>query len=334
MNAWAIDAYGEPDHFRRQTTPRPKPVASEVLIRVMATSVNPIDCKIRRGERPAIAPALPAILHGDVAGIVEELGEGVTDFALGDEVYGMVGGVKDLGGSLADFTKADTQLLARKPTNLSFAEAAALPLVTITAWEGIHDRARVEAGQQVLVHAGTGGVGHIAAQLALAAGAQTTVTISSEKKAQTVHKLCGDAIKTVNYREESVSDYVERITNGRGFDVVFDSVGGENLANSFAATRQNGQVVNILAMTEHDLTPMHLKGLSLHVIFMLLPLLTGIGRARHGAILASATELAEAGKLKPLIDSTHTFDQAGDAHRRAERGQQEGKIVLTHPEHL
>jgi len=333
MNVWAIDAYGEPDHFRKQPATLPAPGAGEVLIRVAATSVNPVDCKIRRGERPAIAPELPAVLHGDVAGVVEAVGNDVSRFAPGDEVYGMAGGLKNTAGALADFMCTDAHLLAKKPDRLTFQEAAALPLVTITAWEGLHDRARISENETVLIHAGTGGVGHVAAQLAAAIGADVTATISSEKKAAAIQVLNPNGIRTINYRNVSVSEYVEHLTNGRGFDIVFDTVGGENLSASFEAVCRNGRVINILSMAEYDLTPMHLKGLSLHVVFMLLPLLTGAGRTRHGEILTEATKLCDAGKLHPLIDSRFSFDDAGDAHRRAESGEQIGKVVLFHPDY-
>jgi NADPH:quinone reductase len=334
MQAWAIDEFGEPDHFRRQSAPRPIPGAGEVLIRVAATSVNPVDCKIRRGERPAIAPPLPAILQGDVAGVIEEIGPEVTDFKIGDEVFGCVGGFKDLGGSLADFTIGNVQLLARKPTNLSHPQAAALPLVTITAWEGLHDRANISAGQSVLIHAGTGGVGHVAVQLSRAAGAKVATTISGDAKAAALHEICGPELETINYRTEEVTEYMKRLTGGNGFDIVFDTVGGPNLGRSFGATRRHGQVVNILSMAEHDLSQMHLKALSLHVVFMLIPMITGEGRSRHGAILREAAKLVEDGMLKPLIDCIHPFDDASEAHRRAESGQQIGKVVLVHPEHI
>ena len=332
MNAWAIDEFGEPDFFRKRDVTKPIPGPGEVLVRVAASSVNPVDCKIRRGERPLISPELPAVLHGDVAGTVEAIGEGVSQFAVGGEVFGMAGGLKNSGGALADFMRADCRLLAHKPKKLAFSEAAALPLVTITAWEGLHDRANIQASDSALIHAGAGGVGHVAAQLAAAAGARTATTVSSEAKADAVRSLISSGIEIINYRKEHVSDYVKRITDGNGFDIVFDTIGGDNLTKSFDAVRRNGRVINILSMAKHDLTSMHLKALNLHVVFMLLPLLTGEDRERHGEILATAATLADAGKLRPLIDSQYSFDDAGEAHRRAESGKHMGKVVLVHPD--
>jgi len=159
----------------------------------MATSVNPADTKIRRNG-PPIAPALPAVLGMAVAGIVEAVGPGVTALAPGDGVYGCAGGVKGMHGALAEYLLTDPALLAPKPPQLSWREAAALPLVTITAWEGLFDRAHVAAGQNVLVFAGTGGVGHIAVQLAKATGARVVATASSAKKADLARSLGADAV--------------------------------------------------------------------------------------------------------------------------------------------
>ena len=176
-----MHAHGGPELFRIEDRPKPEIKPGHVLIRVAASSVNPVDFKIRQGLSP-IGPELPGILHGDMSGTVEEIGEGVEGFTEGDEVYGCIGGFKDLPGVLADYALADARLLARKPTNLSMIEAAALPLVTITAWNALMDRAKVSEGQRVLVHAAAGGVGHVALQIAKAAGAEVHVTASSEEK--------------------------------------------------------------------------------------------------------------------------------------------------------
>jgi len=170
MRAQIIDAFGEPDVFRMATLPDPQPGPGEVVVALAATTVNPVDYKIRR-HGPSIAPALPAVLGCDVAGTVVAVGADVTAFKVGDEVYGCAGGVAGVsGGSYAEHIAADARLLARKPATLSLREAAALPLVTITAWEGL-DRAGVGAGTTVLIHGGAGGVGHVAIQLAKARGA-------------------------------------------------------------------------------------------------------------------------------------------------------------------
>src|SRR5271170_3984580 len=162
--------------------PRPALEANQVLVRISASGVNPLDTKIRAGQAAHARQPLPAVLGLDVAGTVEEVGPSVIAFSPGDEVYGMVGGVGGLQGTLAEFIAVDADLLALKPKNLSMREAAALPLSVITAWEGLVDRASVHADQQVLIHAGAGGVGHIAVQIAQSFGARVFATVSAEKK--------------------------------------------------------------------------------------------------------------------------------------------------------
>ena len=165
MKAWGINRFGGPEVFQELEVPTPTLGDSDVLIQVKASSFNPIDAKIRRGELP-VAPKMPAILHGDVAGIVVQTGRLVQRFQIGDEVYGMIGGFGSAQGALADYIKADSSLLARKPNNLSFQEAAVLPIAAITVWEALVEKAPVRPGQRVLIHGGTGGVGHIAVQMA------------------------------------------------------------------------------------------------------------------------------------------------------------------------
>ncbi|MEH7378835.1 alcohol dehydrogenase catalytic domain-containing protein, partial [Neobacillus drentensis] len=182
MKAQVIKRFGDPSVFEIAEVPNPEAIPGHVVIQVKATSVNPIDTKIRGGAVPAVAPEFPAVLHGDVAGVVVEVGEGITEFKVGDEVFGCAGGFKGTDGALAEYMLADVQLLAPKPKNVTMAQAAALPLVTITAWESLYNRANVQNGQTVLVHAATGGVGHVAIQLAKLAGAKVFTTASSEEK--------------------------------------------------------------------------------------------------------------------------------------------------------
>lgn len=326
MRAQVIEAFGEPDVFRVVNLPDPQPGPGEVVVAIAATSVNPVDYKLRR-HGPPIAPALPAVLGCDVAGTVVAVGADVTAFKLGDEVYGCAGGVAGVsGGSYAELIAADARLLAPKPATLSLREAAALPLVTITAWEGL-DRAGVGAGTTVLIHGGAGGVGHVAIQLAKARGATVYATVSSDEKAAVAKRLGAD--HTINYREESVADYLARLTGGRGFDVVFDATGGEDIAAPFLAARLNGHVVTIVSQYEADLSPMHAKGLSLHVVFMLIPMLHDRAREAHGRLLRKAAALADAGRLRPLVDPERfALEDLPRAHAKAEAGRALGKVVV------
>jgi len=329
MKAAVAKTVGREARLEIVELPIPELQTGQVLIEVKASSLNPVDNVFLRMGIEGMSPELPAVLHGDVAGVVAEVGAEVEAFAVGDEVYGCAGGFKGHGGALADFLAADAQLLATKPSSLSFAQAAALPLVTITAWEGLVDLAGIQADQHVLIQGGCGGVGHVALQIAKAHGARVATTISSHAKAKTACDLGADDI--INYRQESVEQSVQRLTGGRGFDIVYDTVGGAVLDQSFRAARKKGQIINILGFNSHDLSLAFRSGLTLHFENMTLPLLTGVGRARQGEILRQAAELVEAGKLKPLLDPHRfTFDQANEAHALYESRKHVGKIVLTH----
>ncbi|MDQ6598973.1 quinone oxidoreductase [Bacillus salipaludis] len=328
MKSQIIQSFGDPSVFKLKEISKPELKPGHVLIQVKATNVNPIDIKVRAGAVPAVAPEFPAVLHGDVAGVVVSVGAGVTEFKIGDEVFGCAGGFRGTtGGALAEFMLADVDLLAHKPKNLTMEEAAALPLVTITAWEALFNRARLITGQDLLIHGATGGVGHIAIQLAKWGGATVFTTASSQEKLEIGKRLGADV--TINYREETVHDYVQKYTNGKGFDVVFDTVGGENLDRSFEAAAVHGTVLAIAARSTHDLSPVHSKGLSLHVTFMLLKILNKEMHKHYGEILKKVARVVEEEKLRPLLDSNiFTFDEVSEAHEYMESGKAIGKVVL------
>ena len=330
MKAMVINSFGDASVFNQVELPMPEVISGSVLIKVAATSVNPVDYKIRKGKLPNLAPVFPVVLHGDVAGTIIAVGEGVDGFTVGDEVYGCAGGFHSIQGALADFMLADAQLIAHKPKTLSFEQAAALPLVTLTAWEGLFEKTRELKGRKVLIHAATGGVGHIAIQLAKWAGAEVYATASTSEKQEIAKKL--GAKDAINYKQESVADYVGRLTNGRGFDVVFDTIGGENIERSFEAAAHYGEVISIESSGKESyaLGPMHGKSLSLHFVLMLLPMLRNVDRPRHGEILRKVAELVDSGKLKPLVDPKQfTFNEVGAAHDHLESGKAIGKVVLT-----
>ena len=322
MQAAIAEAPGAP--FRIATVARPEPKPGEVLVRIAASGVNPLDTKIRAAAAPHARHPLPAILGLDMAGTVEAVGEGVTRFRVGDEVYGMTGGVGGVQGSLAGFAAVDADLLARKPANLSMREAAAMPLIVITAWEGLVDQMAVKAGDTVLVQGGAGGVGHIVVQIALANGADVYATGSAHSR-EAIEALGATFID----REEPVADYVARLTGGRGFDLVYDTAGGAALDASFAGVRRFGRVVSCLGWGTHSLAPLSFKGAAYSGVFTLVPLLTGEGRRRHGEILEEATKLAEAGQLIPRLDPRRfTLATADDAHVAITDGSARGKIVV------
>lgn len=327
MKALVIEHFGEPTVFQTADLPIPKVLPGHILIRVAATSVNPVDVKIREGAVADIAPAFPAVLHGDVAGVIEAVGDGVDRFKVGDEVYGCAGGVKGTGGALAEYMLADAHLIAHKPQSLTMAESAALPLVSITAWEGLIDRVQVQPGQKVLVYGGTGGVGHIGVQLAKWAGATVYALVSSDEKAAIARSLGADV--TIDYRQTPVEEFVAEHTDGQGFDVVFDTVGNDNLQNAFKAAKLNGTVVSIVSLSQQDLTLLHAKGLTLHLVFMLIPMLFGVNRARHAEILSKLAILVDQGQVRPLLDArSFAFTDVAAAHAYAQSGDAVGKVVL------
>ncbi|TMP88689.1 quinone oxidoreductase [Pseudoalteromonas ruthenica] len=327
MKAMIVNEFGSPDVFELTELTKPEVKKGHVLVKIAATSVNTVDTMIRQmGADLPLSPSAPALLGMDFAGVVEAVGEGVQSFKVGDEVYGCAGGLADLPGTLAEYIVADADLVAIKPKTASMEEAAAIPLVGITAYEGLI-RANVKQGQKVLVHGGSGGVGHIALQLARHFGAEVYSTGGGERQLDLIEQL---GATPINYKTESVASYTQQYTKDKGFDVVFDSVGGENLLNSFEAAALNAHVVSTVSMLNLDLNMVHFKGLSLHVVFMLIPMLHNTGRSEHGVILARLAELVDSKKLKPVLDeSRYTLEQIGQAHQRLESGKATGKVVVT-----
>jgi NADPH2:quinone reductase len=318
----AVISHGSDTPFVREILARPTAGLGQVLVRIKASGVNPLDLKIRSGNAPHAKHPLPAILGMDLAGTVEAIGADVTTLVPGDDVYGLTGGIGGLQGSLAEFAAVDADLLAPKPANLTMREAAALPLIFITAWEGLVDRARVHEGQKVLVQ-GAGGVGQMVIQIARAFGAEVYAV---DKAAQhgVIEQLGATAI---DRHHATVEEYVDDHTKGRGFDVVYDTVGA--LDPSFNAVMRFGHVVSCLGWSTHSLAPLSFRAATYSGVFTLLPMLTGQGRAHHGQILREATWLSEAGKIAPRLDPRrYTFDSVADAHRAIEDRSTAGKIVI------
>lgn len=323
MQAAVLENHGAP--FRLASIARPVPRAGQVLVRIRASGINPLDLKIRAGAAEHAQHPLPAILGIDLAGVVAAVGDGVGKFRVGDEVYGMTGGVGGVQGSLAEYAAVDADLLALKPAHFSMREAASLPLVFITAWEGLVDRAHICASHTVLVQGGAGGVGSMAIQIARAFNARVYAT-DAPARAGIVQQL---GATPIDYTRTQAEDYVAHHTKGRGFDVVFDTAGGASLDASFKAVARFGHVVSSLGWGTHALAPLSFRAATYSGVFTLLPLLTGEGRAHHGEILREATRLAEAGMIKPLLDArTFNLETVGDAYALIEQRQAQGKLVV------
>ncbi|SIT43876.1 Zinc-containing alcohol dehydrogenase superfamily [Paraburkholderia ribeironis] len=323
MHALVLTRYNGP--LELTTLPRPEPAAGQVLVRIAASGLNPLDVKICAGAAGHAKHPLPLILGIDLAGTVTEVGAGVTEFGVGDKVYGMAGGVGGIQGSLAQYAAVDAALLAHTPHNLSMREAASLPLAFITSYAGIVDRANLQAGAKVLVQGGSGGVGHISVQLARALGADVYATASAHHGAL-IQQL---GATPIDYRAQSVEQYVAAHTDGEGFDLVVDTAGGATLDASFAAVKHFGHVVSALGWGTHALAPLSFREASYSGVFTLYPLLSGKCRAHHGAMMREATRLVESGVLKPVVDP-RPFDlsTADEAYEIVAAGTARTKVVV------
>lgn len=324
MRAAVLEHSGSP--MRIVTMPVPTPGPGEALVRIRAVGLNPLDTKIRAGLAMHARHPLPAVLGIDMVGDVVALGQGVDHFDVGDEVFGMTGGVGGVQGALAEYAAVDTRLLARKPAALNTHQAAAVPLAFTTAWEGLVERARVGAGKTVLVHGGAGGVGHMAVQIARAFGAIVHAAASEGDQGY----LEGLGAGFIDYRKMRVEEYVARFTGDQGFDIVFDTVGGTTLDDSFKAVRHHhGHVVSALGWGVHSLAPLSFRGATYSGIFTLLPLLTGDERLRHGEIMREAARLADAGMLGPRVDARRfPLEDVEQAYQYLEAGAAGGKVVV------
>lgn len=305
---------------------RPVPGKGQVLVRIHAAGVNPLDTKIAIGAGAHARQELPAVLGLDLAGTVVELGEAVDGFTPGQEVFGMAGGIGGAQGTLAEYIAVDARLIASKPHALGMREAAALPLVFITAWEGLVDHANVRSGQRVLIHGGAGGVGQVAVQLAKARGAEVYAT-GSAGNLDFIRALGATAI---DYQTQRVEAYVEQFTAGEGFDIVYDTVGGSTLDASFKAVKPyTGHVLSCLGWGQHSLAPLSFKSATYSGVFTLAPLLTGKGREHHGSILREAAVLANAVQLAIRVDPQQfALDEVNDAFRQVAEGRGRGKTVI------
>ena len=322
-----IRNYGGPEVFEIADVSQPEVKSGYVLVKVAASSINPIETKIRSGLVPAITPAFPDILNADFSGEIVALGENVPQWNIGDEVFGCAGGVASLQGALADYMLVDAKLIAKKPINIDHATAALFPLVSITAWEALEEKVHLNAGDKVLIHGAAGGVGHIALQLAKRRGAIVYGTVRNQKQANVVKELGIDVV--IFAEAESVEEYVDKYTDGKGFDIVLDPVGGNNLINSFKAVKYNGSVCTTNGRVTLDLSIMHAKAISLHAVFMLIPMVHNIDRERHNLILKNISSMIEKGQLIINRDERQfSFHEIAQAHRYIESGKALGKISL------
>jgi len=334
MRAMMIDKAGEAAllHLAEQDKPCIRE-ANHVLVQVFAAGVNPIDTKLRANGM-FLPDAYPTVLGCDGAGVVEAVGDDVTEFSAGDPVYYCYGGLgqKYAGqsqGNYAEYMVVPEEYLAAKPESLGYLQAAAAPLVLITAWEALFDRAGLQSGQKVFVHAGAGGVGHVAIQLAKIAGCEVATTVSSDEKAGFVRQLGAD--KVIDYKKEDVAKALLDWSDGNGVDVAFDTVGGEAFKQLIPAMAHYSDLVSILQLPDDvDWKALRLKNVRVSQELMLTPMLSGLkqGAEHHAAILEQCAQLIDAEQLTVHITKTLPLEDAGQAHLLIEEGHMQGKIVL------
>ena len=328
MTAAVIDRYGAPDVFRVAEVPRPTPGPGDLLVKVLATSVNPVDCKQRQGiQRAVVRKAMPAILGMDVSGIVEAVGPGVTAFAPGDAVFSSPSHKRP--GTYAQYVVIGQEEAAPKPPSLSHVEAASLPLVGLTAWDCLVGAAHLSAGQSVLIQAGSGGVGTVAIQLAKHLGAHVATTCSAGN-AQLVSELGADRV--IDYRTDAFVDVLSDL------DVVLECMGPHVWRDARAVLRPGGVVTAIATGFPEaakrwgpwvaplvvgwtigaGIVGARLRGRRLAVVV----------RGASGENLARLGALVESGAIKPVIERAFPLADIAEAHRVAETGRTRGKIVI------
>lgn len=308
MKVITQQVFGGPEVLGVADMTRPQPLPTEVLVRVRAIGVNPVDTSVRSGAWPLLGQP-PFVLGWDISGVVEQTGPGVTRFRPGDEVYGMPFFPRAV-GAYAEFVTATSRQLAYKPVRLDHAHAAALPLAGITAWQGLVDAGNIEVGHRVLIHGGGGGVGHLAVQIARARGAHVTVTASHAKRAF-VRALGADVV--LDY---GVVDFTNEVAD---LDIVFDLVGGDYGERSLRTLRRGGVLVSAADPMNRQLADAaELAGVRF----------AGIMVEPDHLALEELADLVDRGRLAVHVDRTFSFDDIADAHRLVESGHTTGKVVV------
>lgn len=301
-----IHEFGGTDVLKLESIPLPDPQEGEFVVKVMAASINPVDFKIRNGTYPRIkAEHLPRALGRDLSGIVEATGPNAA-FKTGDAVYAFLG--PDRGGN-AERVLVKPNEAALKPKSLSHVEAAAVPLAAITAWQGLFDVGGLRAGERVLIHAGNGGVGHLAVQFALAKGAWVATTCSGVDL-DFVRGLGAD--QTIDYRAQKFEDLVQPV------DLVLDLVGGETRARSWRVLKKGGRLASALGLSDADQAKANEAGVKAQMYVAKV----------SSAQLAEIAALIDAGKVKVEIQDVFAFKDVGRAHDKLEKEHTRGKIVL------
>lgn len=329
MKAVLMTAVGSVDVLSTQEIDEPELTSmSQIKVQIHAAGINPIDTKLRsRGV--FFDNALPAVLGCDGAGIVLEVGDEVTQFKAGDKVWFCHGGLGREQGNYAEVKVMEAAEACMMPRNIGFTQAAAGPLVLLTAWEALFDRAQLTNGQSVLIHAGAGGVGHVAIQLAKQRGLHVATTVGNQEKAEFVRQLGADRV--IAYRDENFVDAVNDWTEGQGVDAVFDTVGPQVLRDSIPAVAHYGNLITLIDPgTAVDWKEARTRNLRIGFELMLTPMIRNLPSARSHQmdILNSCKRMIENEQLHIHVSQVLPLAQAAQAHSLIERGSTQGKIVL------
>ncbi len=324
MRAVVIHEFGGPEVLKLEDRAEPELRETDVLVEVHATSVNPVDTKVR--QNTSAQRTLPITLGFDVSGVVVRCGSRVTQWRPGDEIFAAPNLFRN--GANADYVALDARSAARKPANVDHATAASLPLVSQTAWEALHLRARIQPGQTVLIHAGAGGVGHIAVQLARLHGCRV-ITTAGRKESIAFCREVLRADEVIDYRSEDVVKRVQDLTAGRGAPVIVDTVGGDVFLKSLDCAAINGQIVTILGSNTGDRgRGLLYRNVSIHYEFMGIPTAHDIEPDRPGNILSSIANLVDGGLLRPHVSHRFALEDVAEGHRQVESQRTIGKVAI------
>lgn len=324
MRAMVMTAFGGPEVLQLKQVPVPEPGPLDLLLKVQATAVNPVDCKTRNAPRWGDR-APPMILGFDVAGTVVAMGEEVKSFAEGTQVYASPSLIRD--GANSEYVCIDARSAARVPKKISLEEAAALPLASLTAWESLFDHGGASPGDTVMIQGGAGGVGHIAIQLAKSKGCRVITTAGRPESIELCQRLGADVV--VDYTQQDVVGRVLEETNGAGCDVVFDTVGGEVFTQCIELVSLNGKLVTIVPGIPGDnLNRLFGRNASLHFEFMGATLLQGRDPTHQGLILEQLANLVDENQLSPAIEHVWDLKELPEAHRKQETQRSLGKQLV------
>lgn len=322
-----MQKFGGVDVFKAIKTKKQSIDDGLVRIEIAACGINRLDLRIRQGKLPYLVDDFPLVMHGNISGVVTEIGDGVFNLRKGDEVYGFIGGVSKLPGGMQEEVVVPQGYVAKKPKTLSLEDSASLPYSVLLAYLMVFEHTKIRPGQTVMVYDGLSGVGHIATQLAKHMKTRVVTCIKYEKERDEAKTYLADYI--INTKKEKVVDYVKKYTGGEGFSVIIDPLGDAHLTTSLEAAATFGTIATNNTNIKCDLSLMNEKSLNLHVVNMVQPMLMDIVENKYQDILSDIALMIDRGDIVPRIDkSIFYFEDVAKAHAYAETEKTMGNVVL------